>query len=309
MGEVDDRAGEAATLNNMAEVYHATGQPRRALELYEQALPLRREVGDRAGEATTLSNMALLLSQDLNRQQDAINAMQQAIAVLDETGLPQDAGGHTREELQQDLDALRQGMAPGQANQAATMPAEQLQVIVHNTVAVMTTMQERHAEWRKILTGALQDAREQGADWQIEVDFYTALVALLDGQSPSLPDEHPYAAALAQIRVGIVAGEVQNDADAEDDALPFDAELIPRSIAALLGISREKMTHVHYLTTLGAQASDEQLKALMQTIHMALLGGDLAQLGQDLEGGYHQAWSSIVIGVETGGVDPRLFEM
>ena len=58
MREVGDRAGEAATLNNMAAVYRATGQPQRALELYEQALPLRREVGDRAGEATTLNNMA-----------------------------------------------------------------------------------------------------------------------------------------------------------------------------------------------------------------------------------------------------------
>src|SRR5260221_8067863 len=189
------------------------------------------------------------------------------------------------------------------------MPAERLQVIVHNTVAVMTTMQERHAEWRKIITVVLQDAREQGADWQIEVDFYTAVVALLDGQSPSLPDEHPYAAALAQIRVGIAAGGVQDDADSEDDELPFGAELIPRSIAALLGTPQEKMAHVHYLATLGTQASDEQLKALLQTIHMALLSGDLAQLGQELEGVYLQAWRSIAIGVETGGVDPRLFEL
>jgi len=88
------------------------------------------------------------------------------------------------------------------------MPAEQLQVIVHNTVAVMTTMQERHAEWRKIITGALQDVQEWGADWQIEVDFYTAVVALLDGQSPSLPGDHLYAAALAQIQAGIAAGGV-----------------------------------------------------------------------------------------------------
>jgi hypothetical protein len=216
IGQVDDRQLELLALNNMAGVYDATGQPRRALELYEQALPLRREVGDRAGEATTLSNMAVLLSQDLNRQQDAINAMQQAIAVLDETGLPQDASGNTREDLQQYLDAMRQGIAPGQANQAATMPAEQLQVIVHNTVAVMTTMQERHAEWHKTITGALQDAQQRGADWQIEVDFYTAMVALLDGHAPSLPGDHPYAAALAQIQVGIAAGGVQNDADSED---------------------------------------------------------------------------------------------
>ena len=36
MREVGDRAGEATTLNNMAGVYRGTGQPKRALELYEQ---------------------------------------------------------------------------------------------------------------------------------------------------------------------------------------------------------------------------------------------------------------------------------
>ncbi|MGD9098858.1 MAG: tetratricopeptide repeat protein, partial [Anaerolineae bacterium] len=58
MREVGDRAGEATTLNNMALVYRATGQPQRALALYQEALPIMREVGDRAGEATTLNNMA-----------------------------------------------------------------------------------------------------------------------------------------------------------------------------------------------------------------------------------------------------------
>ena len=46
--------------NNMALVYSATGQPQKALPLYEEALPIRREVGDRAGEATTLNNMAVV---------------------------------------------------------------------------------------------------------------------------------------------------------------------------------------------------------------------------------------------------------
>ena len=35
----------------------ATGGHGRALDYYEQALPIRREVGDRAGEATTLNNI------------------------------------------------------------------------------------------------------------------------------------------------------------------------------------------------------------------------------------------------------------
>src|SRR5206468_4062976 len=45
-------------LNNMAVVYYATGHPQRALELYEQALLLHRAVSDRAGEAATLTNLA-----------------------------------------------------------------------------------------------------------------------------------------------------------------------------------------------------------------------------------------------------------
>jgi tetratricopeptide (TPR) repeat protein len=57
MRAVSDRAGEAITLNNMALVYNYTGQPQRALALYEEALPIMRAVGDRASEAATLNNM------------------------------------------------------------------------------------------------------------------------------------------------------------------------------------------------------------------------------------------------------------
>ena len=38
-------------------MYHGLGEPQRALEYYGQALPIRREVGDRAGEAATLNNI------------------------------------------------------------------------------------------------------------------------------------------------------------------------------------------------------------------------------------------------------------
>ena len=55
--EVGDRAGEAATLNNIGGVYRGLGEPQRALEYYGQALPITREVGDRAGEAATLNNI------------------------------------------------------------------------------------------------------------------------------------------------------------------------------------------------------------------------------------------------------------
>ena len=55
--EVGDRAGEAVTLNNIGAVYDGLGDRQRALEYYGQALPIMREVGDRAGEAATLNNI------------------------------------------------------------------------------------------------------------------------------------------------------------------------------------------------------------------------------------------------------------
>ncbi|MEV5632120.1 tetratricopeptide repeat protein [Micromonospora tulbaghiae] len=56
--EVGDRAGEAATLNNIGAVYDGLGDRQQALTYYEQALPITREVGDRAGEAITRYNIA-----------------------------------------------------------------------------------------------------------------------------------------------------------------------------------------------------------------------------------------------------------
>jgi tetratricopeptide (TPR) repeat protein len=60
MREVGNRAGEATTLNNIGLVYRSLGELQRALEYYQQALPIRREVGNRAGEAVTRYNMAMI---------------------------------------------------------------------------------------------------------------------------------------------------------------------------------------------------------------------------------------------------------
>jgi len=83
--EVGDRAGEAATINNMALVYSDTGQPGRALELYEQAQPITREVGDRAGEAATIHNMALVYSAT-GQLGRALELYEQALPITREVG-------------------------------------------------------------------------------------------------------------------------------------------------------------------------------------------------------------------------------
>ncbi len=105
--EVGDRAGEAATLNNIGGVHHGLGDRARALTYYNEALPILREVGARAGQAVTRFNVAMIhrgegrlgeavaelgLVVELNRQvkhpesESAIAMLQQVRAELAERG-------------------------------------------------------------------------------------------------------------------------------------------------------------------------------------------------------------------------------
>ena len=54
---VGDRSGEARTLNNIGAVYDSLGEKQKALDFYNQALRIERAVGDRSGEAITLNNI------------------------------------------------------------------------------------------------------------------------------------------------------------------------------------------------------------------------------------------------------------
>ena len=65
-------------LNNIGYVYDALGDKRKALDFYEQALPLRRQVGDRGGEATTLNNIGSVYSA-LGDKRKALDFYEQAL--------------------------------------------------------------------------------------------------------------------------------------------------------------------------------------------------------------------------------------
>jgi hypothetical protein len=93
----------------------------------------------------------------------------------------------------------------------------------------------------------------------------------------------------------------QGDSGSDEDAWPFPPELIEQSAAALLGSAQEKMVYMQSLMGQMAQTTDEQLKALLGTIQLALFSPDLAALGGDLDGVYGEAWRRIVALVEAGG--------
>ena len=52
-----NRSGEAMTLTSLGVLYDSLGEKQKAIDYYNQALPIHRAVGDRSGEATTLNNL------------------------------------------------------------------------------------------------------------------------------------------------------------------------------------------------------------------------------------------------------------
>jgi tetratricopeptide (TPR) repeat protein len=320
--EVGDRAGEGATLNNVGLVYDALGKKQEALDYYEQVLMIVREVEDRAGEGTILYNigdiyahfgqlevalacilLAKALFEYVQSPSDIDREVQWIAALRTHLGEQQFAAlfaqvEHRASEIVER--ALQEKVLSDGAAQPiiSTLPAEQT-TIVGNTIAVMTTISERRAEWREAIAQMLQAAQQQGADWQTEVEFFTAILAILDGRSPSLAANHPYASAIAAIQDGIARGGPQigdgDDVSEEEQALEA---FVQASVAALRSPDpQEKMAFMQQLITLQAQAPNDEMKALLQALQLALFGGDLVRLGEQLTGFARQIWDVIVAGV------------
>ncbi|MEG4252237.1 CHAT domain-containing tetratricopeptide repeat protein [Microcoleus sp. Pol10D4] len=84
----DALALEANILNNIGGVYSQLGEQQKALEYYNQSLPLYRAVGYRLGEATTLNNIGLVYS-GLGEQQKALEYYSQSLPLYRAVGYSQ----------------------------------------------------------------------------------------------------------------------------------------------------------------------------------------------------------------------------
>jgi hypothetical protein len=75
---------------------------------------------------------------------------------------------------------------------------EQVQVMAGNTILVMTNVPEKRPEWRAALRANLNQAKQLG--FQAEIEFFSALMGLLDDVPPSLPAASPYAKVITAIQ-------------------------------------------------------------------------------------------------------------
>ena len=171
-----------------------------------------------SGEAAGLVGLAVLLYQSLHRSQEAIDSLERAIALLQQTGLPQDAAENTLEGLLNVLQAMKNETMPVvQSTAADALPNDTIQQFVVSTNAAMTGTLEYRSQWREVVADQFQRAQQQGADGRIEVEFFTAILAILDGQPPTLPPDHPHADAIAAIQEGIARYGLRGEGEGHNE--------------------------------------------------------------------------------------------
>ena len=69
-------------MGSLGDAYRVLGEPQRAIEFFEQALPIMREIGDRSGEGIALGNLGLAYA-NLEDDVRARSRMQEALVILE----------------------------------------------------------------------------------------------------------------------------------------------------------------------------------------------------------------------------------
>lgn len=104
--------------------------------------------------------------------------------------------------LQQVRDGIENYDPDAENSSNATRIAPQgLDAIVQNTIAVRTFADDKRDDWRETLQGALAQAQSQGH--YPEMAFFNTLIAIVDGQDTTLPDDNSYQPHLQQVLDGI----------------------------------------------------------------------------------------------------------
>jgi tetratricopeptide (TPR) repeat protein len=89
---LDDRAAAGRHLGNLGIAYRALGEPRRAIELYEQYLTIAQEIGDRRGEGNALGNLGVAYAA-VGEPRHAIEFFKRWLSIARESGDRRGEGG------------------------------------------------------------------------------------------------------------------------------------------------------------------------------------------------------------------------
>jgi tetratricopeptide (TPR) repeat protein len=208
--EIGDRAGVATNLSQIGSVYHSQGDGLKAFEFHQQALKISEEIGDREGVANSLGEIGLLCEEN-NQLEMAIKALTRAFLLFAGIDMPKariarnalrrlqakvgkeifDAAIHSlgvSAEIQSIVVRALEN-SPAQADFDEQNPRE---VLIQNTILVLTSQPDKKGEWWASLRNVAKQAKEQ-AEQNLAV-YVNALLRLVEGAKPDsltagIPDE------------------------------------------------------------------------------------------------------------------------
>jgi hypothetical protein len=108
--------------------------------------------------------------------------------------------------------AVGQVMPEAQKTIPVHLSGQQVQAMAANTVIVLTRSPEKRPEWRAVLRTNLNQAKQRG--YQPEIEFFSALMGLMDDVPPSLPADSPYAVVIQAIQ-NTVSGKAPEPVEEE----------------------------------------------------------------------------------------------
>jgi tetratricopeptide (TPR) repeat protein len=198
--EIGNRAGVASSLHQIGNLQYLQGEYPQALEFYQSSLQIAEEIGDRAGVAGSLGQLGLLYEKT-DQLENAIQALVKAFLLFAGMGMPQTAqaknnlhrlrskvGEETFVSVLQSVGlpaetqaALLQVLGEGEAQSGSEQP-DHRQVLIRNTIAVLTDVPDKKGEWWDTLRKLEQQSKQ--ADEQDLVAYVHCLVRLVEGTVP-----------------------------------------------------------------------------------------------------------------------------
>lgn len=192
--ELGDRVGVAVSLRNIGLLHQEQGEYAQAFEHYEQALAIAQELGDLDSMARSLGQIGLLLEEE-GSLAAAVPALAQAFLIFRQLGssdqqtasgslarLREKMGEQAFAEAWQAMGGADMNAQPGTKDEGMTVK-QAIEVVVANTVAVLTDGPERKQEWLGVLGEWQAVMSEQGLE--SPAVFLGVVRQLVDGIDPA----------------------------------------------------------------------------------------------------------------------------
>ena len=130
----------------------------------------------------------------LHNDSTAVEFFQTVLTILDGTPASLPAEHPYASTIQQINQAVAQGGLQ-------TIPPQELDVLVMNTITVLISMAENREQWRKTIQQSFENAQQNNQS--PERELFQAMLAIVDGTPTNLPAEHAYVQAVQQINQAV----------------------------------------------------------------------------------------------------------